>query len=65
MKTYLALITTQHGERNAYICEAPSKKIMKQAGMNMRLEWTPVKDFSEAKTIIACEGYVLKNATVC
>lgn len=55
MKTYIAF--TSEGEiQKAYICEAESKKQMKERGMNMRLDWNTVKDFSTALARIEEEG---------
>jgi len=59
MKTYLAFST----ENKAYICEAKSKKQMKEKGMNMKLDWQERENFEKAKNEILSSGYELTNAT--
>lgn len=59
MKTYLAI-----NEKNeCFICEAYSKKQMKNAGMNMKLDWVEYESYEKAFDFISCSDLELKNAT--
>lgn len=61
IKTYVAFTE----DLKIYTCEAYSKKQMRAAGMNMKLDWTPFEDSEKAEIFIKClgEGYEYTNAT--
>lgn len=59
IKTYVALTS----DSQAYTCEAYSKKQMKAAQMNMKLDWMPFESSEKAEIFIKCSGYEVKSAT--
>jgi len=62
MKTsfyYIAVNDNNEG----FICEAFSKKQMRNAQINMGLSWERYESYEKALNILKCDGVKLKNAS--
>lgn len=58
IRTYTAEVIQKESEGGwkFYICQAYSKKQMKAAGMNMKLDWQEAESFEKAEMEARCRG---------
>lgn len=61
MKTYTYLAVNDRNE--GFLCDAVSKKQMKNAAMNMKLEWERFDSYEKAKNELLCRDIELKKAS--
>ena len=61
MKTYFYYAINDLNE--GFICEAYNKKQMKNACMNMELNWNKTDSYNKAKNIFLSFGVDVKNAS--